>query len=627
MSYQNRIYRQSGICAQKNSTVNVAKTSSDLKIYEMPMYTITTANKIVQNTLYFDLSGISYNDIFTATTDCFTSNLLSGSCFNSISWYTNIYANDELVNSDEFFISTGFTGDIPVIDDFSGSVISSLTKLGYNYSFTGTSFSLTHPINHVSIDIATKINIIDECPLTGISVGNVFTGTCEYNENICDLDFSGLTSNSNNVYGISTETGITMNFVFTANTNQFYNETNTRFKFEVYKYNSKLNGFTDYSVFKSRLVDWTVLSSTSATTYAIPVDNLLIDGDYLIKGYYELNNPNEFALLRNVIIDTSEIKTGTKYGIYDESNDFHFVAVQKPSKPIIKNGKSTNLALNALTVNSFELTKGQKVVTLPASNGDYIISLNGLVLALEYDYILTGVTSNDVDVTAIELKEEAVEGDIMTIAFSNSSGGNNLRADIYDIQTSIVSGSTDNQGSNKIYYNTTTNKYEIYTTLTPLSSNDIAITLNGALLANNIDYYQSTTNLKRIILEGNLLLGDIINVYYNTETEVQGDITIVQPTIEWSISNIPNSSNGNFIIELATDEAFSNIINTVETSHLEGISDYSNSIKLIGGYGTNLYYRIKNEKKYKSFTNDVISFNEYSDIIPITIRTNATNNY
>ena len=627
MSYQDRIYRQSGICAQKNSTVNVARTSSDLKIYEIPMYTMTTADKIVQNTLYFDLSGISYNDIFTATTNCFTTNLLSGSCFNSISWYTNIYANDELVTSDEFFISTGFTGDIPVTTDFSGSVVNSLTKLGYNYNFTGTSFSLTHPTNHISIDIATKINILDQCPLTGSSIGNIFTGSCEYDETIFDLDFSGLTVSSDNVYTISTETGVTMDFIFTANTNQFYNETNTRFKFEVYKYNTNLKGFTDYSVFKSRLIDWTALSATSATTYSIPVDNLLIDGDYLIKGYYEFNNPNEFALLRNVIIDTSEVKTGTKYGIYDEYNDFHFIAIQKPTKPIIKRGKATNLAINALTVNSFELTKGQTIVTLPSSNGDYIISLNGLILAIEYDYILTGVTSNDVDVTAIQLNDEAKDGDIMTIAFSNSSGGNNLKVDIYDIQSSIVSGTTDNQGSNKIYYNTTTNKYELYTTLTPLSSNDVAVTLNGALLANNIDYYQSSSNEKRIILEGQLLVGDIINVYYNTETEVQGDITITNPIVEWSISNIPNSTNGTFTLELATDEAFTNIVNSVDTKHIEGVSDYSNAITLVGGYGTNLYYRIKNEKKYTSFTNDVILITEYSDIIPITVKTNTTNNY
>jgi len=57
------------------------------------------------------------------------------------------------------------------------------------------------------------------------------------------------------------------------------------------------------------------------------------------------------------------------------------------------------------------------------------------------------------------------------------------------------------------------------------------------------------------------------------------------------------------------------------------VSDYSTAITLVGGYGTNLYYRIKNEKKYTSFTNDVILVTEYSDIIPITVKTNATNNY
>jgi len=588
---------------------------------------MTTANKVVQNTLYFDINGIAYNDIFTATTNCFNTNLLSGSCFNSISWYTKIYANDELVKIDEFFSSTGFTGDIPTINDFSGSVISSLTNLGYDYTYTGTSFSITHPINNLSLDISTKINVLDNCPLTGASLGDIFTGTCTYDENIFDLDFSGLTSTSNNVYPISTETGLTMDFIFTANTAQFYNTTNSRFKFEVYKYNTRLKGFSDTPVFKSKLMDWTVLSGTSGTTYTIPVDNLLIDGDYLIKGYFDLINPNEFALLRNVRIDTSEVKTGTKYGIYDEDMDYHFVAIQKPTKPILKGGKVSSLALNALTVSSFELTKGQTVVTLPESNGDYVISLNGLVLAQDYDYILTGITNENVDATAIILNDVAVEGDMMTIAFSNTSGGNNLRVDTYDIQTTIPSGPTDNQGTNDYYYNTTTNKYEVYTTLTPLSANDIAITINGALLANNIDYYQSTSNSKRIILEGNILTGDIINIYYNCETEVQGNITTSTPNIEWSISNIPNDNNGLFIVELATDQAFTNIVNSATTRYIEGTFDYSTSIKLIGNYGTELYYRIRNEKEYKSFTNDVIYLNEYSDIVPITLRTNTTNNY
>jgi hypothetical protein len=69
MDYQNkkyRQYRQCGICAQKNSTVQVARTSSDLYIYDSPSFIMTTANKINQNELTFDLSGISYNSLYTA---------------------------------------------------------------------------------------------------------------------------------------------------------------------------------------------------------------------------------------------------------------------------------------------------------------------------------------------------------------------------------------------------------------------------------------------------------------------------------------------------------------------------------------------------------------------------------
>ena len=97
MSHQERIYRQGGICAQRNSTVGVVSTSSDLFVYDMPLFTIPNAGKINQKELTFDLSGMSYNDIFTGTTNCFITNSLSGTCFNSIDWYTNIYENNYLI--------------------------------------------------------------------------------------------------------------------------------------------------------------------------------------------------------------------------------------------------------------------------------------------------------------------------------------------------------------------------------------------------------------------------------------------------------------------------------------------------------------------------------------------------
>jgi hypothetical protein len=56
--------------------------------------------------------------------------------------------------------------------------------------------------------------------------------------------------------------------------------------------------------------------------------------------------------------------------------------------------------------------------------------------------------------------------------------------------------------------------------------------LNGVTLANG-DYYQSISNPKRIILEGDLLIEDIITiVYYPTTTVINGLITS-NPIVSW----------------------------------------------------------------------------------------------
>ena len=123
------------------------------------------------------------------------------------------------------------------------------------------------------------------------------------------------------------------------------------------------------------------------------------------------------------------------------------------------------------------------------------------------------------------------------------------------------------------------------------------------------------------------MIGDIINIYYNSVTQVQGNISNPSPTIAWDVDPAPIDLSGKFVLELATDEAFTNIVNSATTKYSLGVSGYSTKINLVGGLGTQLYYRIKNEKKYKAIANDNIILIKYSDIIPITVNTNATNNY
>lgn len=627
MSHQDRIYRQGGIYGQRNSTVDVVSTSSDIFVYDIPFFTIPNAGKINRKELTFDLSGVSYNDIFTGTTNCFITNSLSGTCFNSIDWYTDVYENNDLVYSSSFFSSTGLTGDIPTITEFSGSVITALNTLGYTYSNTGTTYTILQPSSELKLTLSSYLNVLADCPLTGMSSGNTFTGTCETIDEVFNLDFSGLTTGDTLVYVIESQTDVTLDFVFTANTESFNDDSQTKFKFEVYKYNSTIKGFNAPAVYQSPSVNWTTLSATSATTMSIPVDNLVIDGDYIIKGYYEYNVATKLALAMNKTMDTSTVKYGDSYGIYDSKNDYYMVVLRAPAMPRMRLGSVNNLAINAFSVNSFELTNGQTDILLPSANGDYIISLNGLTLALDYDYVLSGITNGSEVISFITLIEPAASGDLLTVAFSTNDTGSTLRVDTYDIQTAIPSGPSNNQGNNKIYYNTTTNKYELYTTMEPSNNNDVAITLNGMTLANNIDYYQSSSNIYRIILEGDILIGDIINIYYNSVTLVQGNISNPSPTIAWDVDPAPVDLSGNFVLELATDEGFTNIVNSVTTKYVLGVSGYSTKINLIGGLGTKLYYRIKNEKKYKTISNDNIVLTKYSDSVPIVVNTNATNNY
>jgi hypothetical protein len=73
--------------------------------------------------------------------------------------------------------------------------------------------------------------------------------------------------------------------------------------------------------------------------------------------------------------------------------------------------------------------------------------------------------------------------------------------------------------------------------------------LNGVTLANGGDYYQSISNPKRIILEGDLLIEDIITIVYYPTTTVNGLITS-NPIVSWRIANSPELVNGNFILEV-----------------------------------------------------------------------------
>jgi len=302
---------------------------------------------------------------------------------------------------------------------------------------------------------------------------------------------SGLTSGDTGVYILSGQTGITVDFIFTANTQSFTDLNQSKFKYSVYKYNTSLSGFNINAIYTSPTIEWSSFSATSATTQSIPISSLSVDGDYIIKGHFVNNVATEFGMLLGETYDTSKFITGDEYAIYQPDRDFYFVCLNEADIPSITRGTNTIQPVGTFIVASIELAKNQTGITISDTFQSYIVALNGITLAETYDYSVNVLTSGSVSTTIIQLFSPAVVGDILTVTYISIGSSNQITNKIIDIDYPVTSGTTGNQGSNEIYYNTTTSKYEVYIDTEPASQNDIMVTINGAILANNIDYYQS----------------------------------------------------------------------------------------------------------------------------------------
>lgn len=411
---------------------------------------------------------------------------------------------------------------------------------------------------------------------------------------------------------------IPLTFSFTANTDTFI-ETDAQFKFNLFQYNQSLSSFTNSSVYKSESISYSAFSGTNITTFNVPSSALTLDGEFIIKSSFVYSACTDFLFRLGKSVDTVQYLNGDQYGFYDNNLDYYFIAMREADTPIFTENTSNIGAVNKLIQNVILPEVGQTIVIIPSTIvGDFVLTFNGIVLAPNLDYTFTGNT--------VTLFEEIVADDTITVTYT-TAGGNNLVGDYINILTPIISGITDGQGSNEAYFNTTTGKYEVYTSVTPQTGNDIMIMLNGTTLANNIDYYQSISNPKRIILEGVIQVDDIVTIIYFPLISVVNGLNTNTPTISWLINNPPTQINGFFTLEVSYDNGFVSPYYSGVTDYIIDNTIYSATFIATGTVGTNLFYRVKNTKNYTTICGDILTSNKYSETIPITIQTNSINSY
>jgi hypothetical protein len=486
--------------------------------------------------------------------------------------------------------------------------------------------------------------IITTAITSGCTSSGVCSGDCT---SILTDGFPNINSSSNGVYVLDTTTASTLNlsFYFTGHTDVF-SATNASFKFEIYKYNSSLNVFTVPPVYISPLINYSTFSGSNVAVQAIPLSGLSLDGDYLIKGFYEADACTDFLKRLGKRIDTVIYKQGGSYQLYDKSLDYYFVATRKADKPIFTMSEGSQLAFyDALPLyqqvilvddaNEFNVEEGQGDDQIVATGntyfrtgstftlqspfvGDVVVTLNGLVLAKGLDYSLSG--------TVLQFFGSIANNDVITCIYTRSSNLT-IVAENIEINSAVVSGATNTQGSNRYFYNTTTGKYEIYTNNQPIDQSKIIVVLNGIILTDGIDYYQSTTNKNRIILNGAIYVGDILAIIYYPVTNVINGITQAINPISWYIPTIPQGPNGYFSVETSQNSNFSGY--TVEdiVNYQTNVTNYSSTLTLTGNVGTKIYYRVRNVKNYVSICGDFVTSEAFSETVPVEIQSNAINTY
>jgi len=417
---------------------------------------------------------------------------------------------------------------------------------------------------------------------------------------------------------VSTATTIPLTFDFTGNTDSFTANSAT-FRYEIYKYNTLISGFTLPPVYQSAEYEYSSFSATSMVSENVAVSGLSLDGEYLVKGYYKFDACTNFLNQLGKTVDTLSFRGNGQYGLYDNDLDYYFIAFKSADKPQFVSNGTYNVTINQL-FQQVILPQNDETVFIISNGyvGYFIVTLNGLVLSKDLDYTFSG--------NVVTLVDKTVKGDVLTIIYTTAEGSNLIGETIY-VNSPVVSGASDNQGANQTYFNTTTGKYELYLTTEPANGGSILVMINGATLATDIDYYKSTSNAKRIILEGDILVGDIITIVYFPSASTIFGVTTNYPSIVWSITNPPQLSNGTFTLEVSTDSEFTSTYYTTSQNYIPSINLYSAGFVASGTVGTQLYYRVKNEKKFETLCGDIITDTAYSDTVPITIQSNAINSY
>ena len=396
-------------------------------------------------------------------------------------------------------------------------------------------------------------------------------------------------------------------------------------QFNLYKYDNVNGVFNTTPVYTSEEIP-----STGLTNDMYPMEvpfTSITEGEFIFKSNFSRGINTLLSKQLGYTTTTQKYPlNGDKYGIYDD--DWYFLNMNRADVPDLKNNtvsRNTSSSIITFNVKSVFTTSGITNYTfnLLSTESVGMVSYNGSVLGRNLDY--------SVSASSITLLFDVLDNQLLTISYMGTEGDSIIYNDTYLISNPIVSGVTDSQSiDDKVFYNSSQNKYEFYLDSVPDTKN-VILSVNGSVLSNNIEYYRSTTNNKRVILNNSIKVGDIVEAVYLPKTGLLGGIDTNRPIFTWSIANAPQPPvTGEFTLEIAAkdDLNFENLIYSDVIPYVNNINGYLSQITLVGASaGDEFRYRVKNKKIYTPISGETITDVEYSDVNTFELTSNIGNSY
>jgi hypothetical protein len=451
---------------------------------------------------------------------------------------------------------------------------------------------------------------------------------------------TGCTSGITGVYNLTYTPEVDLNFVITGGTD--YTGYTGDFCFKMFR-DEFFNPVTNTGTFVngSEFLDYCVtFSAITATT----VTKKLMEGSlpktwaqYLIRPYYKFKskecNPNAtYNSWENTV----------QFNVYQSYSDYYFMTVTDPPTPILAPPPGPvrpeySLITDRLYVNGVTGPRGTQAIggnlnyfllTAMPANGQIMLLLNGIQLTQGYDFNL--ITNSfsvppTVEITGVNIKSTDW---LLATYIAESSNPLTTNYGTYFIDTIILDSFTSlttptyrTSGDNSLNYNPSTTNYEFFTSLPIDPTYSLIVTVNGVKLADDLQYFKSTTFDGRIIFDKNntsFSVGDVISVLASSkpngsDNNDYGSLSTNQFTVNWAVpTTFTNSSvTGRFIIE-----AFNNDTG-VKTNQL--FLDYSPSISnyevVLNSLSLNVNYRFRVtfEATYTGYLNNKVITCSYSE--------------